>query len=171
MPAGTIRNSSLQPFEAPGTFTDSRGIERLCWHIAPTDGGAVGSPRFRISSEIRSVGFTGTDFDNLAPSSVGEAEAAGLRLSHGSLTDCLLAGTLPTTAHVDGKLVTTTVEFELDLRTGETLTVRYNDGADLEVTTDGWFEDALTQMQTHLRDGVTLACCFTCNLSDYSPPA
>lgn len=163
-------DSSLAPFTAPGTYSDHRGVEHITWSISPYVGSSRRPPGFEIATTIRGVPVGGFDFDALEPVDPEQGSSGLVTLDEWrNVTACVLAGTLPTTVERDGRCESTTVDFELDLRTAETLVVRCTvDGRTFE-STDGWFEDALAKLGRTLPPGVALACCVTCSFSDYSP--
>jgi Family of unknown function (DUF6304) len=165
-----IPRSTLAPFHASGTYSDRSGESQILWSISPHIDGSQPAPRFEIRTTIRGVNFAGFDFDSLEPSSAAAAGDALLELSHGDLTDCVLTGVLPCALEIDGEIVASSVEFELDLRNGETLRVACGVGDSIyEASGQGWFEDVLLQLQETFPSEVLLASCLTCSLSDYSP--
>ncbi|MEP7111944.1 MAG: DUF6304 family protein [Ilumatobacteraceae bacterium] len=163
-------SASLVPFEAHGTYRDALGSEAITWAITPYVGTSRKQPSFEIRTTIRGVDLAGFDFDRLEPTEHDSAAEAGVPLdAWRNLTACVLSGTLPSTIERDGQLLGVEIEFELDLRSGETLRLRCAIENETVESTDTRFEDAMLQLGRAMPEGTTFSCCISCSFSDYLP--
>ncbi len=169
-------STSIRVVTFPGTHWDPLGKMAVIWEMYPsTRRSPPGQSGYDFRTEIRGTGFWGSELDCLEPVSVAAAEANGFPT--GYLTDCILGGDLPFQFEIDGRPVTGTVTFRIDLTslarpaafdpknlrlstavTGETVEVL-----------DDWFETGIAKLEAALPDRVRLRCCLNCLYSDYWP--
>lgn len=162
----------MEPFTAPGRYSDATGDDDVVWSFRPSArGGWEG--RYEIHAVICGVHVWGADLDGLEPVP-GQAPGDRLALNRaGELSACVLSGCLPCTVVMGDVVVGRGVGFRLDLRdptvTSGHLTLSCTvDGERYEVV-DSWFEDGLLSLDKVLPAGVEIRSCVTCLLSDYSP--
>ena len=149
----------------PATFRDKRGTESI---VIQTTG-------LSLSTTIRGIDFSGTDFDGLTPATASDQ----FDLCHGDLCGCELSVAIP------ARLVSTDglrrVEIHAEIILGHQ---GPRGGLDTEIVRtrlvqpeftimsrgdSGWFEDELLSLAAQLPNGFALQTCITCGLSDYSP--
>jgi hypothetical protein len=153
-----------------GTFVDSRGTERI---VISNDG-------CTLTTEIRGVRFSGSDFDALRAEPERGAEAGTLfSLLDGCLCACEIRCAIPVAASVAGKRVHVPLTVELSL--GEPLPNGSLSHERLKLTLElpsrtiqssgrsGWFEDELLEITRALGRDERLLACITCQFSDYHP--
>jgi hypothetical protein len=166
----------VELIEFPGRYEDSTGDEEIVWRASSPLPGRLS--RLKLRTEIRGVVFDGGDLDVMDPADPAAACAAGLALdAGGSLTNCVLGGTLPCSLEECGKVVRGEIEFALDLRPGASSNPARPTNLRLATTVLGpryeaaheWFEDGIPVLEATLPAGVRFRCCLTCGLSDYSP--
>lgn len=163
----------MEPFTCPGTYTDDQGVEDLVWSFEQSRQEGWQDCRFEIRTTIRGIAISGTDFDILEPES-DPADPVVLPLNlAGELGPCILTGELPCIVHVEGRVVSPTIRFRLDLRTQDrptaNLTLTCAVGGVGYTVVDDWFEGGLLRLEQALPDGVRIKACITCLYSDYSP--
>jgi Family of unknown function (DUF6304) len=163
--------SSLTRFEAPGWYEDDQGREEIEWVVEPsTRRTPPGQSGYELHTQIRGVHYWGYDFDGLSTDENVELDGAGLQT-------CVIAGDLPCHAVEGAGRRGVTVAFELDLKRAAAgdftkpsyLRLRVQDGDASDEVADDWFEDGMKALQVALADRLSLACCWSCLYSDYSP--
>ncbi|MGX9884851.1 DUF6304 family protein [Streptomyces sp. NPDC002276] len=153
----------------PGRYTDRHGSEAV---VFVHDGAGP------IRTTIRGVPFEGDDMDDLGALG-GEPPEKMFSFSHGGLCECLLEWEVPLPVEIEGQGVLTAV-LHCALRLGsagprggldeETLTTTLRlDGREYRNDGDGYFEEALNELQRRLPDGTRLRACVACAWSDYHP--
>ena len=155
----------------PGTYSDERGSETLTFH---NDGS-------ELSTTIRGVFFSSTDFDSLEPAPEEQAEHLGpFTLHHGCLCNCRLTVEIPIPLVLPGRVEMGMLFAHLDLGvpaahggiTHEILRLTFvfeELRINGSVTGSDVFEDELLAIQKQLPEGVHLKACINCLYSDYSP--
>jgi hypothetical protein len=144
----------------------------------------IGNDGHEFTTEIRGVHFAGPDFDSLDPDRSTRPEELALFhfISPGmSLCDCIIECDVPLQI-VDGKGTSDAIlhvrvslgKARLPERGGieaETLHLRLATGSvDYESNgTSGCFETELLSLHERFPRGSHLACCFSCDFSDYHP--
>ncbi|TLD70197.1 hypothetical protein FEM03_13485 [Phragmitibacter flavus] len=146
-------------------FRDKFGKERI----------AIQTTGSALSTTIRGIDFSGTDFESLTPATASDL----FELCHGYLCGCELSITIPArVVSADGfRLVEIHAEINLGYREprgGLYAAIVRNrlalpEFAIMSRGDSGWFEDELLSLATQLPDGFMLEACITCGLSDYSP--
>lgn len=152
----------------PGSYSDAH----RCEPITIVADGRV------LTMELLGVTFSGSDFDDLAPSAPVDA-GAGLILQHGALCSCVLTWEMPVSLHGTSPDTAGVLDCRLTLgapaahggleREDLELSLRWNDSRMATSTSHGLFETALAEIQRQLPAGTSLKACISCALSDYSP--
>ncbi len=170
------RSKCLEPQGFAGSYRDATGTEQVQWRIEGSR--RYGYPQLEVSTTIRGVPVSGTDFDGLEPVQTADPRAGALALNTaGEVGDCVLTGDLPCAVVVAGQRREVAIHFVLDLRADPArnaarpgnlrLSARI-DSATFKVT-DDWFEDGVLRLADMLPPDARLMCCATCLYSDYSP--
>jgi hypothetical protein len=146
-------------------FSDHRGEEHIAIH-------STGSS---LTTKIRGVDCSGSDFDSLTPASATNL----FELAHGDICGCSFKVFIPVRLLAPDGLRHVVIEANVVLGL---LTERGGlDREDIQVSLhqqefsirsrgdSGWFEDELLSLVAQLPAGFSLQACITCGLSDYSP--
>ncbi|WP_328751524.1 DUF6304 family protein [Streptomyces sp. NBC_00285] len=155
----------------PGRYTDRHGTEEI---VFESDG------RELIRTTIRGVVFESESMDDLGALN-GEPPEQAFAFFDGGLCSCLLEWQVPMPVEVQGSGVRPGV-LHCALRLGgpagpgrgldaETLAVTLRlDGREYRnADGQGWFEEALVDIQRKLPPGDRLRACISCAWSDYNP--
>jgi hypothetical protein len=154
--------------EYSGTFADSRGTESI---VISNDG-------HTLTTRIRGVDFSGTDFDDLQPEP-GSLASTLFCIQLGSLCACELRWTMPVVLSVEGRRTHAPLRVRLYLGDPLPNGRLSSEHLQLELQTpsgsvqssgrSGWFEDELLELARKLPPEERLFACITCQFSDYSP--
>lgn len=171
----------MESFEFDGTYADadSHESEAIVWRVSQYKGARPpqwGSG-FELSTRIRGVHFSGLSFDTLDPDDDHSPSVVGLRVNAGGLHECVLTGALPCVVEIDGELVTTAIDFRLDLTANALANVAAPANLQLSLSVgtyrlavvDDWFEGGMLKVEAALPENMRLRSCVTCLYSDYSP--
>lgn len=154
----------------PGTYRDAHGQEAL---IFRNDGKW-------LSTMIRGIEFSGTDFDSLSPDETTPVDQlASFSLCGADLCSCIFNMEMIIPVAVSGSAQSGKLLVELDL--GEPaphggishehlrLALVAGDVRISSAGTSGSFECELLDLQRQLAEGVYIRACINCLYSDYSP--
>lgn len=165
----------MRPVELAGTFADKHGVTPCVWTIK--DSSLPGwAGRYEIRATVRGVPVWGCDFDGIEREGRDDQDDT-LELNAAGELRGLLTGTWKCTVDgPDGPSVGT-LTFRLDL----TAPPKYIPGepkhlqltlavGETEYSAAGdEFETALEGLKRCLPSHTRIRCCWSCNLSDYSP--
>jgi hypothetical protein len=175
-----VGSSSLVPFQFPGRHEDDRGAEDIIWTVRTnTRRFPPGQSGFELRTSIRGVEYWGYDVDGLGTDDAEAAALVGLPvdLDEKDAPRRVLSGELPCTLEHNGRRSSATISFALSMA-GSTRTAEPNPKGPRLRTALGdrtfevageVFEDAISDLEAVLPEGVSLVCCSTCLFSDYSP--
>ena len=154
---------SMDAVEYSGTFADDRDTEAI----------RIVNDGHTLTTRIRDIEFSGTDFDGLEPAAEQTTLASTLFSLHlGSLGSCDISWTMPVLLSVAAGRIHAPLHVRLHLggRT-ETLALELHtpSGPIRSSGRSGWFEDELLDLVRQLPADVRLIACITCQFSDYNP--
>jgi Family of unknown function (DUF6304) len=162
-----MKDGPMESMSLDGSYTDDAGTEPVTWLIA--DSTRPGwSGRYEVTTEIRGVAFSGSDFTDLEP----DTPSSALTLNAaGEIDNCEVKVRVPTALHGPGD---PQAHLSLTFHVGAGT---YEPVVDAEIETgqttastsqEERLEEVLGALVEQLGE-VEWECCLTCGLSDYSP--
>jgi hypothetical protein len=154
----------------PGTYRDGHGSESLIFR----NDGTI------LSTFIRGVEFSGSDFDSLGPAdATPEDQLASFSLCHFDLCSCIFTAEMTVPVVVSGSTIPGRLLVELDLGAPAAhggiehehlrLTLAAGGFCASSAGTSGSFECELLDLQRQLSKDSYIQACINCLYSDYSP--
>lgn len=133
-----------------------------------------------LRMNLRGVEFVGRFLDDWEPSNQIDIEnTAYFSLHHNELYSYSMRFEIP--VPVTAKTQTIPATLRVDLELGEPnakggvdyeklqIQLAFNDKTYVSSENQGWFDDALNEIQTQLPEGTFVKCCHSCAYSEYSP--